>query len=158
MYKRSIEDPAGFWSDIASQFYWKQKWGDHVYSENLDFRKGPVKIEVGKRSCCFFFFFLPNPNPTLALSQWFKDGITNISYNCLDRNVEAGLGDKIALFWEGNDLGFDASLTYSQLLHRVCQVTLPSPPCILLLLSSPFLLFLFLFFFFFKLLFSLQTI
>ncbi|XP_022744151.1 acetyl-coenzyme A synthetase, chloroplastic/glyoxysomal isoform X3 [Durio zibethinus] len=99
MYKRSIEDPAGFWSDIASsEFYWKQRWGDHVYSENLDVRKGNIKIE------------------------WFKGGITNICYNCLDKNIDAGLGDKIALYWESNEPGFDATLTYSQLLGRVCQL------------------------------------
>lgn len=54
--------------------------------------------------------------------QWFKGGITNICYNCLDRNVEIGNGDKVALYWEGNDLGSDDSLTYSQLLEKVCQV------------------------------------
>ncbi|KMT07822.1 hypothetical protein BVRB_6g146340 [Beta vulgaris subsp. vulgaris] len=98
MYKRSVEDPAGFWGDIASEFYWKQKWGDKVCSENLDVRKGTVNIE------------------------WFKGGITNICYNCLDRNVEIGNGDKVALYWEGNDLGCDDSLTYSQLLEKVCQL------------------------------------
>ena len=46
MYKRSIEDPAGFWSDIASEFYWKEKWGQQVYSVNLDVTKGNIKIEV----------------------------------------------------------------------------------------------------------------
>lgn len=47
MYKRSIEDPAEFWSDIASsEFYWKEKWSPQVYSENLDVRKGDIKIEV----------------------------------------------------------------------------------------------------------------
>ncbi|XP_021736098.1 acetyl-coenzyme A synthetase, chloroplastic/glyoxysomal-like [Chenopodium quinoa] len=98
MYKRSVEDPSGFWGDIASEFYWKQKWGKEVCSENLDVTKGTVNIE------------------------WFKGGITNICYNCLDRNVENGNGDKIALYWEGNDLGFDDSLTYSQLLEKVCQL------------------------------------
>ncbi|GMN57354.1 hypothetical protein TIFTF001_026457 [Ficus carica] len=100
MYKRSIEDPAGFWSDIASQFFWKQPWNAYsVFSENLDVRNGPVHI------------------------QWFKGGSTNISYNCLDRIVESGYGDKIALFWEANDPGVGAtSLTYNQLLSRVCQL------------------------------------
>ncbi|CAB4275546.1 unnamed protein product [Prunus armeniaca] len=98
MYERSIEDPAGFWSDIASSFYWKQKWGQQVYLENLDVRKGDIRIE------------------------WFKGGITNICYNCLDSNVEAGLGDKIAFYWEGNEPGVDATLTYIQLLHNVCQL------------------------------------
>jgi len=46
MYKKSIEDPAGFWSDIASQFYWEKKWDPEVCTENLDVTKGPVKIEV----------------------------------------------------------------------------------------------------------------
>lgn len=54
--------------------------------------------------------------------QWFKGGITNICYNCLDKNVEAGLGDKTAIFWEGNERGVGASLTYSELLQQVCQV------------------------------------
>ncbi|KAE8655525.1 Acetyl-coenzyme A synthetase [Hibiscus syriacus] len=99
MYKSSIEDPAKFWSSIASsEFYWKQRWGDQVYSENLDARKGNIKIE------------------------WFKSGITNVCYNCLDRNIDAGLGDKIAIYWESNEPGFDATLTYSELLHRVCQL------------------------------------
>ncbi|XP_058737673.1 acetyl-coenzyme A synthetase, chloroplastic/glyoxysomal [Vicia villosa] len=98
MYKRSIEDPAGFWSEIASDFYWKQKWGDQVYSENLDVTKGNINIE------------------------WFKGGITNICYNCVDRHVEAGLGDKVAFYWEGNEIGVDATLTYAQLLEQVCQV------------------------------------
>ncbi|XP_022148218.1 acetyl-coenzyme A synthetase, chloroplastic/glyoxysomal isoform X2 [Momordica charantia] len=99
MYKRSIEDPAGFWSDIASsEFFWKHRWDQLVYSENLDVRKGEIKIE------------------------WFKGGITNICYNCLDRNIEAGLGDKVALYWEGNEPGFDGTLTYTELLHKVCQL------------------------------------
>lgn len=46
MYTRSVEDPAGFWSEIASEFYWKQKWGDKVFDENFDVRKGNIKIEV----------------------------------------------------------------------------------------------------------------
>ncbi|KAF6163781.1 hypothetical protein GIB67_012140 [Kingdonia uniflora] len=101
MYKRSIVDPAGFWSDIASQFYWKQRWDEHcVYSENLDVRNGDIKI------------------------QWFKGGVTNICYNALDMNIQAGLGDKTAFFWEGNDLGKGATLTFNQLLSKVCQFTL----------------------------------
>ena len=54
--------------------------------------------------------------------QWFKGGITNICYNCLDANIAAGNGEKIAIYWEGNELGADATLTYNQLLHKVCQV------------------------------------
>lgn len=57
-----------------------------------------------------------------AFWQWFKGGITNICYNCLDKNIEAGLGDQVAIYWEANDPGVDATLTYSQLLQQVCQV------------------------------------
>jgi hypothetical protein len=47
MYQKSIDDPAGFWSEIAGEFYWKQKWSpDEVCAENLDVTKGPIKIEV----------------------------------------------------------------------------------------------------------------
>lgn len=137
MYKRSVEDPAGFWSDIAwSEFYWKEKWGQQVFSENLDVRKGNINIEVllfvlFYCTFSFEFFFLMKVNLALysesvfglcVISQWFKGGVTNICYNCLDRNVEAGNGDKIALYWEGNELGVDGTLTYTQLLHSVCQV------------------------------------
>ena len=56
MYNRSVDDPSGFWSDIAaSEFFWKQKWDQKVYSENLDVRKGEIKIEVSLNShdLCF---------------------------------------------------------------------------------------------------------
>ncbi|KAL4191870.1 hypothetical protein AMTRI_Chr06g169400 [Amborella trichopoda] len=98
MYKRSIEDPAGFWSDIASKFYWEVKWGEKVFSENMDIRKGTVNIE------------------------WFKGGRTNICYNALDRHIQAGNGGQIAIYWEGNEPGQDGNLTYSQLLEKVCQL------------------------------------
>lgn len=136
MHKRSMDDPAVFWSDIASEFYWKQKWGDQVFSENLDVRKGPISIEVDIfSSFSFFLIFLcsifcisfqklvrRDDMSEFMFDQWFKGGITNICYNCLDKNVEAGLGDKTAIYWEGNELGVDASLTYSELLQQVCQV------------------------------------
>ena len=47
MYERSIKNPAGFWSEIAETFYWKEKWNPtEVCSENLDVTKGPVQINV----------------------------------------------------------------------------------------------------------------
>ncbi|CAM0904790.1 unnamed protein product [Alopecurus aequalis] len=99
MYQRSINDPAGFWSEIAETFYWKQKWSpDEVCTENLDVTKGPIKIE------------------------WFKGGKTNVCYNAVDRNVEAGDGEKIAMYWEGNEPDQDGKLTYSELLDKVCQL------------------------------------
>ncbi|KAM6243397.1 acetyl-coenzyme A synthetase, cytoplasmic isoform 3-T3 [Spheniscus humboldti] len=51
-----------------------------------------------------------------------KGATTNICYNLLDRNVnEKKLGDKIAFYWEGNEPGDSAKITYSELLHEVCQ-------------------------------------
>uniref|UniRef100_N1R517 Acetyl-coenzyme A synthetase n=1 Tax=Aegilops tauschii TaxID=37682 RepID=N1R517_AEGTA len=99
MYQRSIDDPAGFWSEIAETFYWKQKWSpEEVCTENLDVTKGPIKIE------------------------WFKGGKTNICHNAVDRYVEAGDGAKIAMYWEGNEPDQDGKLTYSELLDKVCQL------------------------------------
>ncbi|XP_076208433.1 acetyl-coenzyme A synthetase, cytoplasmic isoform X3 [Aptenodytes patagonicus] len=54
--------------------------------------------------------------------EWMKGATTNICYNLLDRNVnEKKLGDKIAFYWEGNEPGDSAKITYSELLHEVCQ-------------------------------------
>ena len=126
MYKRSVEDPAGFWSDIAAQFYWKSRWDPAVCSGNLDVRKGNVNIKVffSQFLFCFLILLIPPPLNFGLIIQWFEGGITNICYNCLDKNIESGNGDKIAIYWEGNEPGADASLTYTQLLQRVCQVQL----------------------------------
>ncbi len=53
--------------------------------------------------------------------KWFEDGRLNVSYNCLDRNVERGLGDKVALIFEADD-GAVSKVTYSELLARVSQM------------------------------------
>ena len=53
--------------------------------------------------------------------KWFEDGTLNASYNCLDRNVERGLGDKTALIFEA-DGGEVTRATYSELLAKTCQI------------------------------------
>ena len=53
--------------------------------------------------------------------KWFEDGTLNVSYNCLDRQVEAGLGDKVAIIFEADD-GKVTKATYSDLLARTCQL------------------------------------
>jgi acetyl-CoA synthetase len=94
MYRRSIEDPAGFWSDIAQDFFWYKKW-DKVRS--YDF-KGDVWI------------------------RFFEGAQTNISVNCLDRHVEAGKGDRTALIWEPNDPKEpERRISYRELKNLVCQ-------------------------------------
>ena len=53
--------------------------------------------------------------------KWFEDGTLNVSYNCLDKQVEAGLGDKIAIIFEADD-GRVTKVTYSDLLARTCRM------------------------------------
>ena len=52
--------------------------------------------------------------------EWFVDGETNASYNCLDRNLAAGLGDRTAILWEGEP-GDSRALTYAELHREVCK-------------------------------------
>jgi len=52
--------------------------------------------------------------------KWFEGGQLNASYNCLDRHVEAGGGDKVAYFWEGEP-GEERAITYQELLDDVCR-------------------------------------
>ena len=54
----------------------------------------------------------------LPYAEWFSDGTLNVSYNCLDRHVLAGRGDKVAFYWEGEP-GDSRVITYSQLLDEV---------------------------------------
>ena len=53
-------------------------------------------------------------------AEWFVGGELNVSYNCLDRHVEAGRGDKIAYYWEGEP-GDRLQITYKELLDKVCR-------------------------------------
>jgi len=88
-HRRSIEDPEGFWAEIASELTWMKPW-DKV----LDDSKAPVY-------------------------EWFTGGKTNITVNCLDRHVDAGNGDKPAILWEGEPEGESKVLTYRELLAEV---------------------------------------
>lgn len=54
------------------------------------------------------------------VAQWFVGGKTNASYNCLDRNIDQGRGDKVAIYWEGEP-GDTRTLTYRQLHAEVCR-------------------------------------
>ena len=51
-------------------------------------------------------------------AEWFSDGTLNVSYNCLDRHVSAGRGDKVAFYWEGEP-GDSRVITYAELLEEV---------------------------------------
>jgi acetyl-CoA synthetase len=91
-YERSVRDPEGFWSEIASDFVWRKKW-DRVLS--WDFHKPELK--------------------------WFEGGKLNITENCLDRHLET-LGDQVAIIWEPNDPKNPAlKITYNELFDQVCR-------------------------------------
>jgi acetyl-CoA synthetase len=62
---------------------------------------------------------LDDSNPPFF--KWFEDGVLNVSYNCLDRNVERGLGDKVAIIFEA-DNGQVTRVTYRELLERTCRL------------------------------------
>ncbi|MFN8895473.1 MAG: acetate--CoA ligase [Betaproteobacteria bacterium] len=84
-------DYAGYWARLAREFVsWKTP-----FTKVLDESEAP--------------FF-----------KWFEDGTLNVSYNCLDRNVERGLGDKTAIIFEADD-GAVTKVTYAQLLAKVGQ-------------------------------------
>jgi acetyl-CoA synthetase len=96
LYKKSVQDPEQFWSQIAKEnFYWEKEFTE-VLDFNYDLKKGPVKI------------------------NWFKDGQTNITYNCLDRHLQKN-ADKVALIFEGNEPGDSKKLTYKELYEQVCK-------------------------------------
>ena len=94
-YARSIADPEAFWAAKAAEFHWFKEW-DTVRSYNYDMNAGPIALE------------------------WFAGGQTNIAYNCLDRHLDAK-GDQVAIIWEGNEPGEDATLTYKELHEQVCK-------------------------------------
>ena len=91
-YKKSIEDPAGFWDDVAGNFLWKKKW-DKVLGWNF----------------------------TKPKIEWFKGGKLNITENCIDRHL-ATMADKPAFIWEPNNPEERVrTVTYARLHKRVCQ-------------------------------------
>ena len=90
IYNRSIENPDEFWASIAERVTWYKPW-DKV--RNFNFKEGKIK--------------------------WYENGKLNVSYNCLDRHVDSGKGDRKAIIWEGNNPDEDKSFTYTELLSQV---------------------------------------
>ena len=92
MWKESIENPDRFWGNAASELFWFQKW----FKVNEDDFK----------------------NAKLA---WFLGGKTNISYNCLDYQIEKGKGDKVAIIFQGEPDDDVKKYTYKELLREVSK-------------------------------------
>ena len=89
LYDRAGADRLQFWADTAREYlHWHEP-----FTQTLDWS-----------------------NPPFA--RWFADGRLNVAYNCLDRHVEAGNGDRVAIHWEGEP-GDSRSITYAELTAEV---------------------------------------
>jgi acetyl-CoA synthetase len=91
LYREAEKDRLAFWAKQANQLSW-----DTPFTEVLDWSEAPF-------------------------AKWFVGGKLNVAYNCVDRHVEAGNGDRVAIHWEGEPIGDSRTLTYSELLAEVCR-------------------------------------
>ncbi|GAA2932680.1 hypothetical protein GCM10020221_30610 [Streptomyces thioluteus] len=90
VYERARADRLGFWAEQARRLSWQTE-----PTETLDWS-----------------------NPPFA--KWFADGRLNVAYNCVDRHVENGLGDRVAIHFEGEP-GDTRSITYAELQSEVSR-------------------------------------
>ena len=91
LYDQAERDRLAFWADQAERLTWETP-----FTEVLDWSDAPF-------------------------AQWFVGGRLNVSYNCVDRHVEAGHGDRVAIYWEGEPVGDARRLTYAELKDEVCR-------------------------------------
>jgi len=90
-YERATTDRLGFWAEQAERIDWAEP-----FTEVLDWSDAPF-------------------------AKWYVGGKLNASYNCVDRHVEAGRGDQVAIHWVGEPVGDTRDITYAQLKDEVCQ-------------------------------------
>lgn len=91
LYDEAEADRLAFWAEQAHRLSW-----DTPFTEVLDWSQAPF-------------------------AKWFVGGKLNVAYNCVDRHVEAGNGDRVAIHWEGEPVGDSRVLTYAQLKDEVCK-------------------------------------
>jgi acetyl-CoA synthetase len=92
IYRRSVDDPEGFWSERAQELSWFKKWNKVL---DYDFHDARVR--------------------------WFEGGKINVSLNCLDRHLDSWRKNKAALIWVGEKIGEDRIYTYQLLHQEVCR-------------------------------------
>jgi acetyl-CoA synthetase len=92
IYRRSVDDPEGFWSEQAQELSWFKKWNKVL---DYDFHDARVR--------------------------WFEGGKINVSLNCLDRHLDSWRKNKAALIWVGEKIGEDRIYTYQLLHQEVCR-------------------------------------
>ncbi|MEU5929797.1 acetate--CoA ligase [Streptomyces antimycoticus] len=91
VYEHSTVDREQFWAEQAERLSWAQKWDTVLDASSLPFAK------------------------------WFVGGRLNAAYNCVDRHVESGRGDRVAIHWVGEPEGDTRDLTYSDLQAEVSK-------------------------------------
>ncbi|GES52650.1 acetyl-coenzyme A synthetase [Rhizobium sp. NBRC 114257] len=92
-YEQSVEDPDKFWGKHGKRIDW---FKPYTKVKNTSFT-GKVSI------------------------KWFEDGVTNVSYNCIDRHLKKH-GDRVAFIWEGDNPYIDKKITYNELYEQVCRL------------------------------------
>jgi acetyl-CoA synthetase len=90
-YADAEADLVGFWEKAAEMLTWETRW-----ERGLDWDDAPF-------------------------AKWYVGGRLNAAYNCVDRHVEAGRGDKVAYHWVGEPEGDTRDITYAELKDLVCQ-------------------------------------
>ncbi|GLK76800.1 acetyl-coenzyme A synthetase [Methylopila jiangsuensis] len=93
-YARSIQDPEGYWGEIAKRVDWIKPF---TTVKNVSYAPGNVSI------------------------RWYEDGSLNVSANCVDRHL-ATRGDQTAILWEGDDPKDSKAITYNELHDQVCRL------------------------------------
>ncbi|MGP4018325.1 acetate--CoA ligase [Saccharopolyspora sp. 5N708] len=90
LYSEADADREAFWAKQAERLHWETKW-----NQVLDWSNAPF-------------------------AKWFVGGKLNVAYNCVDRHVEAGNGDRVAIHWEGEP-GDTRTITYAELQREVSR-------------------------------------
>jgi len=88
--KNAKQDSNSYWESVAQRIDWFDKW---TTINNTDYSKAHI--------------------------EWFSNGKLNASYNCIDRHIENGLGEKTALIWQSNDPTISTNVSYNELLEKV---------------------------------------
>ncbi len=91
LYREADQDRLAFWAQQANRLSWAAP-----FSQVLDWSEAPF-------------------------ARWFADGKLNVAANCVDRHVEAGHGERVAIHWEGEPIGEDRTLTYADLQAEVSK-------------------------------------
>lgn len=98
VYRLSMADPETFWSRQAQNVVWHKKPSKAIQRSTKTLQKSKVSHDHW---------------------SWFADGEISTTYNCVDRHVVAGNGDKVAICWDSPVTGQKEQYTYKQLLQEV---------------------------------------